>query len=113
MQQNGRITFMFCAFDGKPNICRLYGAGTVVRPGDNEWDALRALFTSDGAVRSIVVADISRTSNSCGYSVPFMDYQEERTRLIDWAENETDDDLEQYWATKNASSIDGIPAIRA
>ncbi len=34
--ENGRITIMFCAFDGPPNILRLYGKGYTVLPGDND-----------------------------------------------------------------------------
>ncbi len=115
VKENGRITFMFCAFEGKPNIVRFYGTGSVVVAGDDQWDELFALFegtaTANGAVRSIIVADIDRTSNSCGYAVPFMDFVEERSRLIEWAEDKSDADVEAYWAEKNAESIDGIPAL--
>jgi hypothetical protein len=111
LRQNGRITFMFCAFEGKPNIVRLYGTGTVVRPDLAQWEELRNLFETSGAVRSIIVADIHRTSNSCGYSVPFMAFKEDRTRLIDWAQDKTPEDLAEYWATKNSTSIDGLPAV--
>ena len=31
--ENGRITFMFCAFEGSPLILRLYGTGPVGAPG--------------------------------------------------------------------------------
>ncbi len=115
VRENGRITFMFCAFEGKPNIVRFYGTGSVVRPGDDEWDELASLFAespaTEGAVRSIIVADIDRTSNSCGYSVPFMDFVEERPRLMEWASTKSDDDIDAYWKEKNTTSIDGLPAI--
>ena len=35
--ENGRITFMFCAFDGPPLILRLYGKGYAVLPGDADF----------------------------------------------------------------------------
>ena len=115
LRENGRITFMFCAFDGKPNIVRLYGQGRVIRPGDDEWTELIDLFTgtdaAEGAVRSIVLARIDRTSTSCGYSVPLMDFGDERRRLLEWADNKSDDELEAYWTDKNAQSIDGLPAL--
>jgi hypothetical protein len=115
LRENGRITFMFCAFDGKPNIVRLYGQGRTVRPGDAEWTELIDLFAGSdvvrGAVRSIVVADIDRTSTSCGYSVPFMDFTEDRRQLLDRADNKSADDLAAYWADNNAESIDGLPAL--
>lgn len=115
VRQNGRITLMFCAFEGKPNIVRFYGNGTVVLPGEGQWDELIGMFddltSTDAAVRSIIVAEIDRTSNSCGYAVPFMDFVEERTKLIDYGEGKTDEDNAAYMAEKNAVSIDGIPAL--
>jgi Pyridoxamine 5'-phosphate oxidase len=115
VRDNGRITFMFCAFDGKPNIVRLYGHGTVLRPGHDGWGEAIAIFDGspalDGAVRSVIVADIDRTSNSCGYAVPFMEFTADRDRLIEWADDKDDEAVQTYWATKNARSIDGLPAL--
>lgn len=115
LRQNGRITFMFCAFDGKPDIVRLYGRGTVLRPGDDGFHEKVALFDGSvataGAVRSVIVADIDRTSTSCGYAVPFMEFTADRERLIEWADGKDDEALQTYWSTKNATSIDGLPAL--
>ncbi len=111
LRDDGRITFMFCAFEGKPNIVRLYGAGRYVRPGDAEFDELISNFGPYNGARSIVVADIDRTSTSCGYSVPFMDYVDERQRLDEHWKGKTNTDLDEYWAKKNTSSIDGLPAL--
>ena len=111
VRRNGRITFMFCAFEGKPNIVRFYGRARVVLPGDEEWSQLRARFDSNGAVRSIIAADIDRTSTSCGYSVPFMEFVDDRDQLLEWANGKTPADLDDYWAQKNARSIDGLPAL--
>ncbi len=113
VRQNGRITFMFCAFDGKPNIVRLYGNAHVVLPDDEHFADLRARFGPRDAVRSVIVADITRTSNSCGYSIPLMDFVEDRTTLDKWAKGKTEEDLEAYWAQKNAVSIDGLDAMRS
>ena len=111
VRENGRITFMFCAFNGKPNIVRLYGTGNVVREGDADWESLSALFPEAAGTRSIITADIHRTSTACGYSVPFMDFVEDRQRLNEYWEDKTPDDMTAYWATKNATSIDGLPAV--
>lgn len=115
VRENGRITFMFCAFDGKPNIVRLYGHGTVLLPDDDGWDEMIARFdgspATEGAVRSVIVADIDRTSNSCGYAVPFMEFAADRSQLIEWADGKDVGDLQTYWSTKNARSIDGLPAL--
>jgi hypothetical protein len=62
-------------------------------------------------VRSIVVADIDRTSTSCGYSVPLMDFTGERRTLLERAVDKSDDDLAEYRAEMNAVSIDGLPAL--
>ena len=65
LRDNERVTFMFCAFEGKPNIVRLYGSGRHVQPGDPEFDDLIVRFPDRSGVRSIVVADIDRTPTSC------------------------------------------------
>ena len=111
LRDNGRITFMFCAFEGKPNIVRLYGSGRHVQPGDPEFDDLIDGFPDRSGIRSIVVADIDRTSTSCGYAVPFMDYVEDRERLEESLSAKADGELQDYWANKNATSIDGLPAL--
>lgn len=112
VQENGRITFMFCAFTGKPNIVRFYGHGNIVRPGDEQWDELIQLFDDMPGIRSIIVADVHRTSTACGYAVPFMDYVEDRDRLKQHWTDKTPDDLDSYWEKKNATSIDGLPAVQ-
>src|SRR6185295_14139903 len=76
--QNGRITIMFCAFEGKPRIVRLYGRGGVVLPGDPGWEALSALFPSLLGVRQIITMDIDRVGSSCGFGVPRLAFVEER-----------------------------------
>lgn len=108
--ENGRITFMFCAFEGPPNIVRLYGTGRTIVPGAPEWDELYALFPQDYlGVRQIIVADISRVQTSCGYAVPFMDFVGERDTLHRWAEAKGADGLVSYRQQKNLCSIDGLP----
>lgn len=110
LTENGRITFLFCAFAGPPMIVRLHGVGRVVLPDMTEWDTLRGHFIEHPGTRQIIVADIHRVSTSCGFAVPRMDFVEQRDTLIRWAEKKGKDDLAQYRAEKNASSIDGLPA---
>ena len=112
VQQNGRITFMFCAFEGKPDIIRFYGRGEVHRPGDPTFTELIDRFEPHPGVRSVITAYIHRTSSSCGFAVPFMDFVEDRPTLTKWATGKSDDDLATYWAKKNATSIDGLPALQ-
>lgn len=111
--ENGRITFMFCAFDGPPNILRLYGKGRTVLPGDSEWAELSASFELQIATRQIIIADIYKVQTSCGYSVPLYDYTGERDHAVKWAANKGAEGLENYKAEKNLLSLDGLPTALA
>ncbi len=113
LRQNGRITLMFCAFDGAPNILRLYGAGEAVEPGDAEWDALRARFPEMPGARSIIRVRLERVSSSCGFGVPRYRYEGDRSALTDWAEKKGREGVEAYKAEKNRESLDGLPGLRA
>ena len=108
--ENGRITFMFCAFSGPPKILRLYGRGCAVLPESDTWAELSALFPSHPGARQIILADITRVQTSCGFAVPLMEYAGQRDTLIRWAAAQGDEGLEDYRCEKNARSIDGLPA---
>ena len=107
--ENGRITFMFCAFDGPPKILRLYGKGKTVLPGDDEWDELSKQFTILPATRQIIVADIFKVKSSCGFGIPYYEYKGERDHAIKWAEKKGEAGLEEYKKEKNMVSMDGLP----
>ncbi|MFO7320329.1 MAG: pyridoxamine 5'-phosphate oxidase family protein [Chloroflexota bacterium] len=108
--ENGRITFMFCAFDGPPNILRLYGRGQVILPEHDNWNALIGHFPSGHAgVRQIILAQIEQVQTSCGFGVPLMNYVGDRDHLQRWAETKGEDGLAEYVREKNARSIDGLP----
>ncbi|MBE2267080.1 MAG: pyridoxamine 5'-phosphate oxidase family protein [Anaerolinea sp.] len=107
--ENGRITIMFCAFKGDPNIVRLYGQGRAILPGDPEWDDLIKLYPPLPGIRQIITSTIDKTQTSCGYAVPFMDYAGERETLIKWAEHKGEEGVAQYQQEKNIASLDGLP----
>lgn len=112
LRENGRITIMFCAFEGKPNIVRLYGRGEVLLPGSTGYDELATRFGEvPRGARSIVRVVLERVSDSCGFGVPRMDYVGERDDLHRWVSKRSDDALDTYVVQKNARSIDGLPAI--
>jgi hypothetical protein len=113
LRDNGRITLMFCAFEGPPKIVRLHGRGAVVRPGEPAFEQLYARFEvhEEHGLRSLIVVDVERVSDSCGFAVPLLDYVGERTLLNQWAARRTDEDLVAYRLAKNSTSIDGLPAL--
>ena len=113
LRENGRITFMFCAFEGLPRIVRLYGRGQASEPGDAGFDALAARFPSYPSTRAIIRAELSRIADSCGYGVPLYQYQGERTQIGEWAERKGPDGLRAYQLERNRQSLDGLPALRA
>jgi hypothetical protein len=111
LRENGRIVLMFCAFQGPPNILRLYGHGRAVEPSDGEFADLRAHFPVFESTRSIIVVEVSRVSDSCGYGVPLMRYEGERPQLHAWARKQGPDGLREYRRTKNRTSIDGLRGV--
>jgi hypothetical protein len=116
LRENGRICVMFCAFDGGPNIVRLHGTGRVVPCEDPAFEAAIAVFGDAGATRrpqarAVIVVDVARVSDSCGYAVPKMALVEERDVLDSWSRNRGTEKLVEYRAAKNATSLDGLPAL--
>lgn len=113
LRENGRITLMFPAFQGRPNIVRLFGRGQVLLPDDPEFATLRGSFGKDRvtAQRSIIVVELDRVQDSCGYAVPFMDFVADRTVLDLHQEKKGAAAYRDYAGTKNARSIDGLPAL--
>ena len=106
---DGRITVMFCAFEGAPMILRLYGKGKVINPNDENWDESVALFPKLAGTRQIIDIQIDLVQTSCGMSIPYYDFKEERLQLDDWAKGKGQDGIKDYWKDKNEQSIDGIP----
>ncbi len=120
VRENGRIVVMLCAFEGPPRIVRLHGRGEIVLPGAKRFKELlaRARF-DDGYIpesrRAIVVVHVARVADSCGYGVPLMKYEGERTQMNAWGKKKLEKGgplaLIEYQAAKNAESIDGLPAV--
>jgi Pyridoxamine 5'-phosphate oxidase len=116
LDENGRITLMFCAFEGPPNVVRLHGHGRAVPVTAPEYAALLRLFPAPPdphSVRSVIDVTVERVSDSCGYAVPLMSYQGDRDLLIRAHERRTEADLADYRRAKNGVSIDGRPIFAA
>ena len=113
LRENGRIVLMFCAFSSSPRILRLYGRGAVLEPGPIDFpDAPELPLEMRRAVISVAV---ERIADSCGYGVPLMSHEGERTNSRRWAEGKLAKGgvqaLDAYVAAHNARSIDGLPAL--
>lgn len=109
LYENGRITVMFCSFEKKPLILKLYGRGRVIYPRHPEWDETYAQFEPHPGARQVVVVHLDSVQTSCGYKVPFFEYQGERNTLDKWAQKQGHEGLVQYRAENNLTSIDGRP----
>jgi predicted pyridoxine 5'-phosphate oxidase superfamily flavin-nucleotide-binding protein len=121
LRENGRIVVMLCSFDGPPRILRLHGRGQVVTADDPRFGELieRCDFEQPAvteARRAIVVVDVTRIGDSCGYGVPLMEYQGRRPQMEQWATKRLrtggPDALRAYQREKNAESLDGLPAVQ-
>jgi hypothetical protein len=120
VRQNGRITIMFCSFSHETKVVRLYGTGEVVLPGSARWAELTSHFprAADRVAeltnqRAIIVVNLERIADSCGYAVPEMTLAGERGVLDRWAASKSAGELAGYRAEKNTVSIDGLPALDA
>src|ERR1700722_922485 len=117
LRQNGRITIMFCSFDRSTKILRLYGTGREVLPGQCEWDELSAHFPSrvgngadgPGGERSIIVVDIDRIADSCGYAVPVMELAQERDVLDRYNAKKSAAELAAYRVEKKSAAHTELP----
>lgn len=112
LRADGRLTLMFCAFEGPPMILRLYGRGASLVRGTPEYEALLAAHYDGQApvnARQIVRLDADLVQTSCGYSVPLFSFDENRTVLDEWAERKGAQGIDDYIATRNETSMDGLP----
>ena len=121
LRQNGRICVMLCAFQGPPRILRMHGRGTVLEPGCDGFDRTAATFdlaampSAEHAARSIIMVEVQRIADSCGFDVPLMVEQGRRPQRGAWVDNKLAKGgqaaLAAYVAEHNAESIDGLPAL--
>ncbi|MBI1350175.1 MAG: pyridoxamine 5'-phosphate oxidase family protein [Actinomycetales bacterium] len=111
LRENGRIVLMFCAFEKRPRIIRLHGRGRVLVAGDAEFDELLPRFAERLGTRSIIVVDVERVADSCGYGVPAMAFEHDRDVLLLDHAKRGPEGLAEYHRTRNAQSIDALPGF--
>jgi hypothetical protein len=112
LRENGRLTVMFCAFEGRPRILRLYGRARAVEPMDAGWAAVVAPFPEFAGVRSVIVLEVDRIADSCGYAVPRYEYVGDRDQLTEWCDKKGPEGVHRYQTEKNRTSLDGLPGLR-
>jgi hypothetical protein len=113
LRENGRIVVMFCAFTGPPRIVRLHGVGRTVVKDSTEFETLAGQFPRASAVgvRSIILVEVERISDSCGYGVPLMNFDDHRPTMDQWANRKGVAGIRDYWSEKNQRSIDGLEGL--
>jgi len=111
LRENGRICVMFASFDRRPRIVRLHGRGSVAVAGEASYDEVVALHPAHPGSRAVVIVDVERISDSCGYGVPVMDLVGERDLLRAFAQKKGREGMDAYRAQKNATSLDGLPGL--
>lgn len=111
LRENGRITLMFCAFEGPANIVRIHGRGESLQFNEPGFDEKMRLFPSIDRARNVVTVRITRVADSCGWGVPFFDYRGERDQLRRWVDARPHDEWAERRLESNALSIDGLPGL--
>lgn len=109
LAQVNRMTLMWCGFESRPMIMRAYGSARTLHPRDADFETLNAQFPHDNGARQIYDMTVEMLQTSCGYAVPFYDYQGERDVLAKWSEDKGPDGIKATWARDNQQSIDGLP----
>ncbi len=107
----GRMTLMFCAFEGEALILRLYGQAKVFHPRNPEWQELILAFPEIAGSRQIFELTIDLVQTSCGTGVPIMEFRKSRAEqeLLPFYEQMGAAGVEDYWRRKNTQTIDGRP----
>lgn len=111
LRENGRITLMFCAFEGAANILRIYGRGEAISFDDAEFPELMKLFPAFDRARAIIHIKVDRVSDSCGWGVPFFEFKEEREQLQRWVDNKPYEEWKEHRYKRNEKSVDGLPGL--
>jgi hypothetical protein len=113
LRENGRIVVMFCAFAGAPRIVRLHGRGRVILRDEPSFAVLAGRFPgrTGVGVRSVIVVEVGRIADSCGYGVPVMPFEGHRPTMDQWANRMGPEGIRSYWAEANTKSIDQLDGL--
>ncbi|NLT30140.1 MAG: pyridoxamine 5'-phosphate oxidase family protein [Propionibacterium sp.] len=106
--QNPRMTIMFCSFEAKPWILRLYGTARCVQPGDPDFAELVELFPPLDGARQVYDVTVTECQTSCGFGVPLYEHVGQRDLMYSWADKKGPEGIAKYQREKNARTIDGF-----
>ena len=109
LRQTDRMTLMFCSFAEQPMILRCYGKARALHERDAEWQDYIGHFAPHPSSRQLILFDIDLVQTSCGFGVPFYDYGGDRDNMEKWLAKRDRQDIENYWAERNQTSLDGFP----
>jgi len=111
VRATGRMTLMFCAFEGNPMILRVYGQAKTYHPRDAEWDRLVPGFPKLAGSRQIFDLNVDLVQTSCGTGVPMMEFRKSRGEedLEPYYDGLGSEGVRKYWQRKNVETIDGRP----
>ncbi|MDX8406230.1 MAG: pyridoxamine 5'-phosphate oxidase family protein [Mariprofundus sp.] len=107
LQSSDRMTIMFCSFEEKAKILRLYGHASIIYPGQPQWDELYPMFEPLPGARQIFDMSVDLVHTSCGFGVPRFDFMAEREMLNAWALRKEQSGIANYWQERNSISLDG------
>jgi len=113
LKENGRIVIMATAFSGPPRIVRVHGRGRVVTLGEEGFAELADRFpgASGPGRRAVIVVEVTRVADSCGYGVPLMAFEAHRSTMDEWAARKGPDGIRSYKEEHNAKSIDHLEGL--
>ncbi len=98
--ENPRMTIMFCSFELKPLILRIYGRAQAIHPREKPWQEYLKLFPEKSGARQFFTIDIDLVQTSCGFAVPFYEFKEDRNALVRWSGPKGNEGIQKYWQEK-------------
>lgn len=84
IEDNGKVTLMWCSYDESPLILRAYGQGKTIAKATDEFNSIMSEYFTDyssNGLRQLFVITVQAVQTSCGWGVPYMSYVDDRNKL--------------------------------
>ena len=111
VKENGRIVIMFCAFTKRPRIVRLHGTGEVIESSNPRFSELIDRFPPRRGTRAIILLNVARVADSCGWGVPMMSFERDRNTYANYVSTKSAEQMRASQLASNMKSLDGLPAL--